>query len=131
MKMNRNFRFVALAGLVWAAGGCGRFLSSGDELDPVGPGEITLEVQNDNYNDATLHARSGTYQLRLGRVTGNGSETFTFRWEPVDLQVQIVLLALGSYFTDRMDVQVGDVIDLVIQPGLERRPGFHRRRRGQ
>lgn len=84
--------------------------------------EIALEVHNDNFHDATVYAvRSGLRQ-RLGWVTGFGKQTFTFRWAPGDLRVEIDLLASGRYYTQVMDVDEGDELELTILPYLHTLP---------
>lgn len=84
--------------------------------------EIAIEVRNDNFNDATVYAiRSGLRQ-RLGWVSGFGKGTFTFRWPPGDLRVEIDLLANGRYYTQVMDVSEGDELQLTILPYLHRMP---------
>ncbi len=84
--------------------------------------EICLEVQNDNFHDATVYAvRSGLRQ-RLGYVVGFHKGTFKFRWPPGDLRVEIDLLAAGHYYTQVMDVSEGDELQLTIQPNLHTLP---------
>jgi hypothetical protein len=78
---------------------------------------------NQNFLDASLYAVWGNgRRFRIGDVTGNTEREFTLRWETYDLQVQIRLLSVeGSYLTDPMSVYEGDYLELVVDPGLDRR----------
>ncbi len=107
-----------------ALAACGRSVGGGpnDEFEPRRGQELTLEVRNQNFYDATLYAvwQSGL-RYRLGTVSGNGKRTFTFRWQSLQLQIEIDLLSVGKHFTDPMPVDKGDELELVIEPALDRR----------
>ena len=81
---------------------------------------ITIEVENHNFNEATLRAVSRT-ERRLGVVTGNGKGSFTIPWTTVDdLRIRIDLLAGDLYTTNRVTVGPGDSVHLMIQNPLRR-----------
>ena len=83
--------------------------------------ELTLHVDNANFYDATLYALDGVgggYRVRLGRVVGHQQETFQFRWAPLDLRIEIDLLAVGKYVTHSLPVSEGDQLELRIEPDL-------------
>ena len=81
---------------------------------------ITIEVENHNFNEATLRAVSRT-ERRLGVVTGNGKGTFTIPWMTVDdLRIRIDLLAGDLHTTNRVTVGPGDSVHLTIQNPLRR-----------
>lgn len=84
--------------------------------------EIVLEVRNDNFHDATVFLVKAGLRQRLGWVTGFGKQTFSFRWVPGDLRVEIDLLAAGRYYTQVMDVDEGDQLQLTILPNLHTFP---------
>jgi hypothetical protein len=72
----------------------------------------------------------GTARVRLGYVNGNSSKNFTFRWPPQsDLRIEIHLLAVGTYFSDRLPVEEGDELELIIEPNLHRQTPDRRRSR--
>lgn len=60
--------------------------------------EISIEVHNDNFHDATVYAVRGGIRLRLGFVSGFNSGTFKFRWPEGDLRMEIKFLAGGAYY---------------------------------
>lgn len=121
--MNRRFRLAILACLTVYLIGCGRlFGGSQDDLAPPQSNEITLHVINQNYYDARLFARwRNGRRVSIGSVTGFDEETFTFRWEYFDIQVEINLLSVGRHLSPWMMVDKGDELELVIDPSLDKR----------
>jgi hypothetical protein len=99
-----------------------------DELAPASSNELTLEATNQNFYEATLYALIGSQRIRLGTVRSNAEETFTFRWTGPELRIEIQLISVGSYFTESMNVDRGDILQLVIEPDLDRRIPITRRR---
>ncbi len=83
--------------------------------------ELTLHVINDNFYDATIYAVWSGYRKRLGVVQGQGEDTFRFRWEPMELSLEIRLLSVGSTTTYSLPVDEGDILELRVQPDLHRR----------
>ncbi len=126
--MREHVACVGLTALVIALAACARGGGEYDEFAPEVPDEITLEVQNQNFYDATLYAVSGTHRLRLGSVVGNGQGTFQFQWPQPRMQVEIDLIGVGSYLTDWISVDRGDILELRIEPDLDRTPPVRRRR---
>jgi hypothetical protein len=84
--------------------------------------DIALQVENDNFHDATIYAVRPGYRQRLGFVSGLSKGSFTFRWPPGDVRLEIRLVAAGFYFTQVMDVVDGDQLELRILPNLHRMP---------
>jgi len=84
--------------------------------------EISLHVINQNFYDARLFARwrSG-HRSSIGQITGFNEETFVFPWQYFDIQIEIVLLSVGTHLTPWMVVDKGDELELVIDPSLHRR----------
>ena len=84
--------------------------------------DLSLTVKNQNFYDATLYAMApGHYRQRLGFVTGNSEDTFTFRWSAIELRIEIDLLSVGSTITEPLPVDEGDELELIITPDLHRR----------
>lgn len=92
-----------------------------DEFGTENAPELTLEVRNDNFYDATLYAHGSGYRERIGVVGSHSSQTFRFRWPVLDLQIEIDLLSAGSVFTHQMPVERGETLQLVIEPDAHRR----------
>lgn len=84
--------------------------------------EITIEVRNDNFHDATVYAVRGGLRLRLGFVGGITKDTFKFLWRDGDLRIEINFIAGGRYFSQVMVVQPGDELALTILPSLHTLP---------
>ena len=98
--------------------------SDADDLDEPVSREITLEVDNQNFHDATLYGLYAGERRRLGSVVGLKQAQFAFAWGAPDITVEIYLLAVGSYFTQSLPVQPGEELKLVVQPNLHMfRPG--------
>lgn len=111
------------AGLVLLLAGCSFLSGSPDDPQPLRNREVTILVINQNFLDASLYALwNNGRRFRIGAVTGNTEKEFTLRWEATSLQIQIRLLSVeGSYLTDPMSVYEGDYLELVVDPGLDRR----------
>lgn len=129
--MNEVRTFIAVTCIALVTAGCGRLLGGGGTSDDTlvaRSDSVTLHVKNQNFYDATLYLiwRTGR-RFRLGSVGGNGERDFSFRWEANDLWVEIHLLSVeGSYQTPPMAVDKGDELELVVEPGLDRRIRFRR-----
>lgn len=81
---------------------------------------LRIEVENHNFNEATLRAVART-ERRLGVVSGNGKQTFTIPWTTVDdLQIRIDILAGDRFTTNRVSVGPGESVQLTIQNPLYR-----------
>lgn len=115
---------VLAAGVVACGSSGGRF----DELEPERGDELALEVENQNFYDATLYAISGSRRHRLGIVAGNGKGNFTFAWSGPQVRIEILLMSVGSYLTEPISVDRGDVLQLTIEPDLDRKIPLRRRR---
>ena len=88
---------------------------------------VTIEIENQNFNDATIYVRWGADRRRLGNVSGLRSATFHTDWRGPDLQIEVALLAGGTYLGPQVSVSPGDVIDVTLPPSLDR-IGTSRRR---
>jgi hypothetical protein len=126
--------FVAAA--VFVMGGCGAGAQSAEDELALGAQtefrpELSLEVQNLNFYDAELYAYEAGHRERIGFVAGNATEMFAFRWPPGrDLRIEIHLVSVGTYVTDRLPVQAGDELQLIIEPDLHRDRPVRLRPRG-
>ncbi len=113
MSTTRGWLTALLVGVVVAA--CGSKQEAGDVAPQSGAPELTLVVKNYNFNDATVYAVGAGRRERLGRVSGNGEERFTFRWTSPDLRIEVDFLSGGEETTEPMPVAAGDVLELVIE----------------
>lgn len=98
----------------------------GQGENPFGEGgegarSIRIEVQNLNFNDATLHAVSSGNRYRMGTVSGKSSATFEVPWESqASLRIEIDLLAGPDHTTRPVTVSPRERVQLFIQPDLQR-----------
>lgn len=94
---------------------------SQNPFEPRRASQIRIEVINNNFNDATLHARRGNERQRLGVVTGKSGATYVIDWPiSMPLQIEIALLAGGSCRTGTLQVDPGTVVELQIQADVIR-----------
>ena len=107
--------WLALLLTVTVTAACGGKQAAGDAVLQGGAPELTLVVQNFNFNDATVYAVGAGRREQLGRVPGNGEERFTFRWTSPDIRVVVDFLSGGEQTTESMPVAAGDVLELVIE----------------
>ena len=81
-----------------------------------GSEDVTFFVTNLAFADATLYTIAGGARRRLGRVTGKQEATLTMSLGyPMDLQVEIDLLAGPTCYTSLIPVNPGDDLELIIQ----------------
>lgn len=56
-------------------------------------GSIQIRIENQNFNDATVHAVRGGERIRLGEVTGKSDKNFTVRWNfslPLEFEIHLI-----------------------------------------
>ncbi len=115
-------RLVLLLSVATAMAGCTGFRTAPNPFEEGADAQrqITIEVENHNFNDATLRAVA-RMERRLGVVTGNGKQTFTIPWTTADdLQIHIDMLAGDRFTTNRVTVSPGESVFLTIQNPLYR-----------
>jgi len=127
-KMNTDARMhlitraamcLALIAMAAACGGRG-----GPSVAPeLATRDLTVEVRNYNFYDATIYALHGGERLRLGIAQAKSNSTFTFRWDLGDLRFVIDFIGAGELLGELLPVDPGD--DLVLIVGQE----DHRRAR--
>jgi outer membrane biogenesis lipoprotein LolB len=77
--------------------------------------ELTVEVENQNYYGATIHAYRAGGRRRLGFVEAYQTGSFSFDWPNADLRFLIDFLAAGCIITESLSVGSGDDLLLVLQ----------------
>ncbi len=113
-------RTFLLAGAAVAAG-CMRPATKPNPFES-GPGATTIriDVDNRNFNQATLRAL-GPVQRRLGVVPGHAGQRFSLAWPTAaDLRIRIDLLAGGRYTTNAVSLTPGDTAFLTVGNPVER-----------
>lgn len=116
MKLRLAGPIVALAATAFlagcAAGGGGANPFSADRYEP----EIKIFVTSLAFADVTLYGVTNGGRRRLGQVTGKREVVFTMPFPaPSDLYLEIDFLAGPTCVTERMVVDPGDHLELIIQ----------------
>lgn len=110
---------LALAALVLAA--TPLVSSCAKKAAPVAGDEpVTIVVDNQNFYDATVYLRWYSDRRRLGNVVGYTKKEFETRWVGPEVQVEVDLLAGGTYRGDRISVSPGETIEVDLPPSLNR-----------
>ena len=86
-RVRGGLPFIALI----AVAGCATTGGAAD--DQRERDEIVIEVQNDNFNQATVFIPGGR---RIGIVAGKSTATFRVEWYLPDVEISIRLLGAGS-----------------------------------
>jgi hypothetical protein len=81
---------------------------------------ITVQVENQNFNDVTVFLVWNTDRRRLGVVNGNTRSNFTSQWYGPTLELEIDVLAGRRYRSERISVNPGDELIAEIPSTLER-----------
>lgn len=91
-------------------------------------GQLRVQVQNQNFNEATITARGPGVRRRLGRIGGAESRTFTLPWSTANrLYFEVDLLGGDDCVTNAVDVSPGETVRLVIDSVARvRGDGFRR-----
>lgn len=113
-------RVLTLVALGAAGLGMTACASSGGDpgaFDTVRPTTVRLVVQNRNFSDVRLYTHRRGARTTLGTVTGKQDREFTFSWDmPDPMQVEIDMVAGPKCFTQEMQVDPGDILELQIAP---------------
>ena len=83
--------------------------------------EISVEVQNQNFYQATVYAYRAGSRKRLGVVESQRTRSFEFVWITGDLRFLVDFLANGCVLTQPMAVDRGDDLLLILEPQDYRR----------
>ena len=109
---------------VFAAFACAGGSGTGVPTSSVRPMEkekVSVEVQNQNFYQATVYAYRLGSRTRLGIVESQGTRSFDLVWTTGDLRFLVDFLAGGCILTQPMAVDRGDDVLLVVEPQDYRR----------
>ncbi len=114
---------VKILGLVFgvfAAAACAGSGGTGAPSSTIRPvneqKEISVDVENQSFYEATVYAYRSGYRKRLGLVQSLSSESFEFVWTMGELRFLVDFLANGCILTDPMTVDLGDYLLLTLEP---------------
>ncbi len=113
-----NRLLVALA--VPLSIGCAGSTQRPDPFTGSGASTLRVEIQNDNFSDATVYfTQLGGPERRVGDVVGNGRRSFDVPLDFTgDVRFRIELLADGWCRMYPIVVSPGDVVGLQIVPNF-------------
>lgn len=118
-KRPMRFQWPAMAVLLMAGAaltGCATGGGSGSFGGEEGTNEVKLFVQNLAFMDATIYSITNGGRRRLGQVTGKRDMVFTFPLTfPSEMYLEIDILAGPRCETERITVDPGDHLELIIQ----------------
>lgn len=113
-------KIIGLVFWVFAAFACAGGSGAGAPTSRVPPvdekEEISVEVQNQNFYQVTVYAYRGGSRTRLGVVESQGTRSFEFMWITGDLRFLVDFLASGCILTERLSVDRGDDLLLILEP---------------
>jgi len=95
---------------------CGSQTQGGEQPQPLSRRPtLTVEVQNQNHNSATVYAYREGFRDRLGLVEAANTKTFEFQWPTYEVRFLVDFLAQGCTITERLAVDPGDELLLIIR----------------
>ena len=110
---------------VFAAFACAGGSGTGTPTSSVRPAdereEISVEVQNQNFYQATVYAYRAGNRARLGVVEAQSTRSFEFVWITGDLRFLVDFFTGGCILTQPMAVDRGDDLLLILEPQDYRR----------
>jgi hypothetical protein len=120
-------RFAGVFALVALCASCSMLGSSSSDVFGDAEGPVTIHVRNNNFQDATLSLVTRGRRVFLGTVTGKMETRLTAPVPaPADVwHVEIDLVGGIWCRTDEIDVDPGDVLDLLIQVDTSNQPGCY------
>jgi hypothetical protein len=128
--VSRTWRRGAAAAVALVAAACAHHPEARAAATeaPSPPDRVFIDVINDNYYDARIHALyDGGARHALGTVAGNERQSLTIPWLPRPLVFEVVLIVDGGvYRSERMNVAPGELVQLRLPPNIAS-SGFYRR----
>ena len=112
-------KILGLVFWVFAAFACAGGSGTGTPTSRIRPAddkeEISVEVRNQNFYDATVYAYRLGSRIRLGVVESHSTRSFEFAWTIVDLRFLVDFLANGCILTEQLQVSRGDDLLLILE----------------
>ncbi len=117
--MSRLFSVAVVGGAVLAAACAGK--AQGVRESPRGNQTYSVEIENQNFYQATVYAYRQGYRKRLGIVESTRTRIYSFTWPYIDIRFQVDFLAVGCMIGQSISVVEGDQFVLIIEPSDDRR----------
>ena len=97
------------------AGGSGTGVPT-SSVRPMEKEKVSVEVQNQNFYQATVYAYRAGNRARLGVVESQSTRSFEFVWITGDLRFLIDFFANGCILSEPVAVDRGDDLLLILEP---------------
>jgi hypothetical protein len=124
--MNVFVRAVSCVAFLLFFVGCGAHMGSSGV-----PGRdarnLSVEVRNYNFLDATIYAWDSGEKLRLGMAQGKSTTVFDFRWDLGDVRFIIDFIGAGELAGEMLPVDPGDDLILIVGQEDHRRTSLIKR----
>ena len=119
--MRGSLKTLGAVCLLFVLASCGGGQAQSNPFVGVGPEQIAVNVDNRNFNDATVYAVVPGSRRRLGVVTGKTTASFRLDWDrDQTIRLRVDLLAAQTYTTQGLRVRPGEQVQLIIDPILAR-----------
>ena len=102
------------------AGGSGTGVPT-SSVRPMEKEKVSVEVQNQNFYQATVYAYRAGNRARLGVVESQSTRSFEFVWITGDLRFLIDFFANGCILSEPVAVDRGEEVLLILEPQDYRR----------
>jgi hypothetical protein len=113
--MKTAAKLLAVSALALMNAACGAPQAGGEGPAEAGPArEVTIEVENQNFNDARIYLVEFGRRTRLGSVPGNTTRVFRFRSVPQQVRFRIDFIGGGELSTTGIEVSPGDELVLIV-----------------
>jgi hypothetical protein len=100
-----------------AVAACGGGGYGGTPEPAVSGDSIVVEVDNLNFYDASItYSYRGGTRRRLGTVTGKSKQSFTIKWEPVNLRFEINFVGGNRTTSQEIYAEAGEIVELRLPP---------------
>lgn len=112
--MKTAARLLAVGALALVNAACGAGQAGVEGPEPGLAREVSIEVENQNFNDARIYLLEFGRRTRLGNVPGNTTRVFRFRSVPQQVRFRIDFIGGGELTTTGIEVSPGDELVLTV-----------------
>ena len=118
--MNTVAKLLAVGGLAIVSAACGAGQAGVEGQEPGLAREVTIEVENQDFNDARIYLVEFGRRTRLGTVPGNSTRVFRFHSVPQQVRFRIDFIGGGEFTTTGIEVSPGDELMLTVTAAAHR-----------
>jgi hypothetical protein len=112
--MNTAAKLLAVSALALVNAACGARQAGVEGPEAGLAREVTIEVENQNFNDARIYLVEFGRRTRLGNVPGNTTRVFRFRSVPQQVRFRVDFIGAGEFTTTGIEISPGDELVLIV-----------------